>query len=216
MKFDQLPSGSALAALPMRARLVQTGVTAPSRGLPAWQLHHLWTSQEEEPILSMLELRTASIGGVSCVAAVGHAITERELEEGEDERGFVYLLSPADPVVWAAIDSWVQTRWVAALQINVGSVGAGLVHPELELLSARQYESLELESDMLGGAIMELLRTDRLASEVAEQLQIKVPLLCAVVETPMMVKSMEPVDDEEVWRLKEHEWNKWVNEGIWS
>lgn len=216
MKFDQLTSNSALAALPIRARLVPTGCGAPARGFPTWRLQHLWTSQEEEPILCMLELRTVSIGGVSCVVAVGSAITVRELEEGEDERAFVYLLNPADPVVWLAIDSWVQARWIAALQINVGSIGAGLSQPEHEVLSARQYEGLELESDMLGGAILDLVRTQRLALEVAEQLQIKVPLFCAVVETPMMVKSMEPVDEEVVRLLKEHEWNKWVNEGIWS
>jgi hypothetical protein len=84
------------------------------------------------------------------------------------------------------------------------------------VLEARHSEGEELESDMLAGAIKRLREAGQLEAELAKQLDIEVPLYCAVVETPMMLKSLQPAD-EGAWRLhKEHEWNRWLNEGIWS
>lgn len=216
MNFDQLPNDSALAALPMRARLAPTGVSVPGISCAAWELQHQWVSTEEEPLLNGTALRLVKLGGVVCLAVKSDAIAPRKMRRGKDERAIVYLLNPADPVVWTTVDSWLRARCISVRSSPRCRHGTSVSPPDLAVTEARDLEGEELESDMLAGAIQRLVGAGQLEAEVAKQLDIKVPLYCAVVETPMMLKSLQPVDSEE-WRLhKEREWTTWVNEGIWS
>ena len=216
MNFDQLHCDGSLKGLSMRASLRATGASTPSRFCPAWELHYHWVGQEREPLLISLALRLLYLGGSTCCAVQGRAITRGVGNpQDEDERTFVYLLNQADPTVWLAIDGWVQARCLTAQSPKYGH-GTSMSSSDLLALAARDCEGEELESDMLGGSILQLLRDGRLEVEVARQLDVKTPLYCAVVETPMLLASLQPVDQEEKRLRKEHEWNTWVNEGIWS
>lgn len=217
MNFDDLHGGGCLKALRLRAWLRPTGATAPSHASAAWVVEDQWKSEDEKPLLVGVALRLLRLDGVECCAIKGRAITPGERNaRDEDERAVVYLLSLAEPGVWQAIDSWIQ---VGSIPVKTGprSMHATTVSKnDLAVLDARDVEGEELESDMLAGAIQKLIEAEQLEAEVAKQLDIKVPLYCAVVETPMMLKSLQPVDEEE-WRLhKEREGTRWVNEGIWS
>jgi hypothetical protein len=143
-----------------------------------------------------MALRVVDLGGLDCCVMQASATTPGEGDPSDDDyRAFVYLLNPAETCLWKAIDSWLE----------VGSV-----------LEARHAEGEELHGDMLAGAIERLLEAGQLEAELAKQLDIKVPLYCGIVETPMMLKSLESIDKEE-WRLHvEHYWNKGLNEDIWS
>lgn len=216
MNFEQLPASSPFAAFPLRARIEPTGVSVPSASCPAWELEHQWVSLEEEPLLVGIALRLVDLGGSACFAVTGRAVTQRKMRRGKDERALVYLLNAADPVVWTMVDSWVR---VGCMSVRINSkcrLGTSVSTPDLAVLEARYAEGEELESDLLAGAIMELMRKGQLEGEMGRKLGIKVPLYCAIAETPMMLKSLQPVD-EEAWRLhKEHELSRWLNEGIAS
>ena len=87
------------------------------------------------------------------------------------------------------------------------------------MLDLRIFEGAELDSDTLASAIERLLNQGPLEAELARQLGIKAPVYCAIVETPMMLKSLQPPSPEtmEEWRLhKERELIRGLNEDIWS
>ena len=201
----------------MRAWLKPTGETAPSHGAPAWVLEGQWKSAEGKPLLVGVALRLLNLGGSVCCAVQGRAIAPGEGKpRDEDVRVVVHLLSPAEPSVWQAIESWVQAGCISVQTGRQRMHGTSMSETDLEVLDARYAEGEELESDMLAGAIEQLIAEGRLEAEVAMQLGIRVPLYCAIVETPMMLKSLQPPDMEE-WRLHtEHYWNKGLNEDIWS
>jgi hypothetical protein len=216
MNFDQLPKDSALAALPMRARLAPTGVSVPSVSCAAWELQHQWVSTEEEPLLCGTALRLVKLESVVCLTVKSRAIAPRKMRRGKDERAFVYLLNPADPVVWTTVDSWLRAGCMSVRTSPRRRHGTSVSTPDLAVTEARDLEGEELHSDMLAGAIEQLLERGELEAELAKHLDIKVPLYCAIVETPLMLKSLQHVDMEE-WRLhKEHEMNRWLNEDIAS
>lgn len=217
MNFDELHGEGCLKALPMRAWLKPTGAAVPSHANPAWVVEDQWKSEDEKPLPVGLALRLLKLDGVQCCAIQGRAITPGEgSPRDEEERAVVYLLSPAEPGVWQAIDSWVQVGSISVMTGPRRMHGTSVSKDDMAVLEARFAEGEELESDMLAGAIRKLVEAGQLEAEVARQLDIKVPLYCAVVETPMLLKSLQPVD-EEAWRQhKERERQKWVNEGIWS
>ena len=216
MAFTELLADNCSTSLPMRARLVETGSRVPSPGSPPWVLQHEWTAMEEEPMLVGVALKLFDLDGVACCAALGRAIAPScEDPRQEDERAFVYLLSPADPLVWQAIDSWMQVQFIS-VRTPKYMHATSLSKSDLEVLEARYAEGEELESDLLGGAIQKLIDEGRLEAEVAKQLGITVPLYCAVVETPMLCISLQPVELA-LWREHvEHHWNRGNSEDVWS
>ncbi|HYD15059.1 MAG TPA: hypothetical protein VEA77_01530 [Hyphomicrobium sp.] len=216
MTFEQRICTGDLMVLPMKAWLKPTGVAAPSPRERAWVLEQEWTSSDEEPHLVEVALRLLNLNGSMCCAIKGRAIAADREGRHDDERAIVYLLNPADPSVWESIDSWMRTGYMTVClgpgKSHSTSVGAR----DVEALKARGVEGEELESDMLAASILKLLKEGRLESEVAQQLGIKVPVCCVIVETPMMYKSLLPVDEEK-WRLhKEHEASRLESEGIAS
>jgi hypothetical protein len=220
MNFDQLYSEGSLKGLPMRASLKATGEATPSWSTPAWRLVSEWNSPEVQPLLVGTRLRVVALDGCECCVVHGEAITPCEGNPiDEDYRAFVYLLNPADRCVWEAIDSWVKVGCIASYVNPRTFSGESVVPQDLEVLELRGLEGAELDSDTLAGAIEKLLEAGQLEAELARQLDIKVPLYCTVVETPMMLKSLQPPSMEtmEEWRAhKERELNRGLNEDIWS
>jgi hypothetical protein len=165
-------------------------------------------------------LRVVNLAGDDCCVVLAEAITLGEgTPSDEDYRALVFLLNPADKCVWAAIDNWVKVGIIAAHESSRGTNGTSVTPRDLEVLELRDLEGAELDSDTLASAIEKLLEQGQLEAELAKQLGIKMPLYCAIVETPMMLRSFQPPSVEilEEWRLhKEHEWNRWLNKGIWS
>jgi hypothetical protein len=217
MTFNEEPSNDILRQLPMRARLKATGAIAPSGATPAWIVEQQWQSTVEQPLLVGIALRLFELRGIRCCAIQGSAVTPgKGASSYDDERAFVYLLNPADPIVWRAIDSWLEEGRVIVHTGSGCQRAASLCNADLAVLAVREIEGEELESDMLAGVIKELFYEGLLETEVATQLGIKVPAYCTVVETPMMCKSLEPAD-EEAWRIfMEIRTQKWLNESIWS
>jgi len=217
MTFDELHSDGCLKGLPLRATLNATGQPAPSFALPEWELEYRWVVAEKRVLQTNASLRCVRLGNADCCVVLAEAITPGEGNpRDEDYRALVYVLNPADRCVWTAIDSWVTFGSIATHEALRCSGGGCVTLRDLQVLKLRDLEGEELESDVLAGEIQELLKVGKLESELARQLGIKVPLYCAIVETPMMLKSMQPVNPEE-WRLhKEHEMNRWLNEGIAS
>jgi hypothetical protein len=222
MNFDQLHSDGALKGLRVRASLHSTGEAAPSHSCPAWILVSKWVAAQEQPLLVSMRLRWVKLGGSECCVVHASAIapSEQDAEAGADERALVYLLNPSDPTVWQAIKSWVDVGTIAA-RVNPRSGGSSsTVTPrDLGVLELKTLEGAELDSDMLAGEVLALLEAGQLEAELARQLGIKMPLHCAIVETPMMLKSLQPVDAGTLALYeehKEHEMNRWLNDGIAS
>ena len=218
MNYDQLHADGCLRGLPMRATLETTGGTNPSWYGPQWRLVSKWISMEEQPLLAGTRLRSIKLDEFDCCVLEGRAIAPGEGNPLDDDcRALVYLLNPADACVWKAIDSWVQHGSIASLA-NPGSGGSysSVCARDLEVLELRSLEGEELESDLLAGAIQKLLKGGRLEAELAKQLGLDVPLYCTVVETPMLLKSLQTIDPEEWRQYMEHYWSKGLNEDIWS
>lgn len=217
MTFEELHEHGCLKNLPMRAWLKATGTTSPSSSTPAWIVEVRWKVAGEQPLFVRVSLQPLELDGVTCCALVGRAISPGEgSPRGEVERAVVYLLSLAEPSVWLAIDSWMHVGHVSARTGQCCMQGPSVSESAQAVLKARDVEGEEFESDMLAGGIVKLLEAGQLEAEVAKQLDIQVPLTCTVVETPMMLKSLQPVDPE-MWREHvEHYWSKGLNEDVWS
>jgi hypothetical protein len=216
MNTDRVPADGTLGGPALRAWLKPTAASAPVAEAPAWLLQHEWLSAATEPLLVDMGLRVLDLGGVSCLAVVASAIAPRVVTWGDGECAVVFLLAPADPVVWSALDSWLQLGCVWAISGPGYMSGASVSPRDFEVLSKRYAQGEALESDLLAGAILTLMVERQLEVEVARQLGVRVPLLCAIVETPMICRSLQSVDEEE-WRLhQDHLANRWDSEGIAS
>lgn len=217
MNMEQL-HGANLKGLPMRAWLHKTEASASSVAKSQWLVEHRWKSVKDTPLLVDATLRLLKLRGITCCAIKAGARSEEGEGDpsGADERAVVYLLNPADACVWQAIESWIQAGHISVLEGPTTTLVTPVNAGDLQVLLARAAEGEELESDMLAGSILELVEQGRLEEEVARLLDVKGCLYCAVVETPMMCKSMQPVDEKLLRQHKEHEANRALLEGVWS
>ena len=217
MELGEIHSCFSLEGLSLRASLKATGTAEPSRCRPAWMLISRWVGKDDEPLIVRFGLRIVTLGGSDCCVVYARAITPgKGNPKDEDHRAFAYLLHPADTCVWEATDRWLQIRAITAQTGPRCDQDCSVMPRDFEVVEARYAEGEELDSDMLAGAIQKLIAAGQLEAEVAKQLDIKVLLYCAVVETPMILNSLQSVD-EQSWRLhKEHEMNTWLHQGIWS
>ncbi len=217
MTYDDLHSVGCLKGLLLRATLSATGHSAPSFAFPEWELEYSWVAAEKRVLLFRSGLRCLRLGDVDCLVVLAEAIIPGEgTPRDEDYQALAFVFNPADGCVWNAIDSWVTLGSVATHEASAGSGGTFVTLQDLQVQRLRNLEGQELESDMLAGIIEKLLKAGKLEAEVARQLDVKVPLHCAVVETPMLLKSLQPVDPE-IWRQHvEHYWNNGLSEGVWS
>lgn len=217
MNFDQLHSDGCLKGMPLRATLNAKGQLAPSFFFPEWELEYTWVAAEKRVLLSSASLRCVRLGDVDCCVVLAEAITPGEgTPSDEDYRALAFLLSPAEKCVWEAICSWVTFGSIATHEALRGSGRTFMTLRDLEVLKLRGLEGEELDSDLLADSVEKLLKAGQLEAELARQLDIKVPLHCGIVETPMLLKSLQPMDPE-LWKEHlEHYWNKGLNEEIWS
>lgn len=217
MNFDQLHSEGCLKGLPLRAMLNATSQPVPSFAFPGWELEYNWVATEKRALLSNASLRCVRLGSVDCCVVLAEAITPGEgTPRDEDYRALAFVLSPAEGCVWEAISSWVTFGSIATHESSRASGRTMVTLRDLEILQLRDLEGEELDSDLLADAIEKLLEAGHLEAELARQLDIKVPLHCAIVETPMLLKSLQPMDPE-LWKEHlEHYWDKGLNEEIWS
>ena len=213
MNFDQLHSEGCLKGLPLRATVNATGQPAPSFAFPEWELEYTWVAAEKRVLLTNYGLRRVRLETVDCCVVLAEAITPGEGNPNdEDYRAIAYVLNPADRCVWEAICSWAAFGSIATHESSRGYGRAFVTLRDLDVLKLRDLEGEELESDMLAGAIEKLLNAGQLEAELARQLDIKVPLHCAIVETPMMLKSLQPVQLKQGELISEDELRQWANE----
>jgi hypothetical protein len=218
MDFDKSLEALHLHGPSMRASLrpPDTDVPPSMEASPVWSLEHCWVDAQEEPVLIEMTLRQLQLGFSICCALQGKAILSGlDCNQNTHEWTMVYLLNPSDPAVWRAVESWARAQYIC-VETPTYTLSAPVSGAEVKALDAHGLEGREMESDMLASTILQLIKDGRLEAEVARQLNIKTPLFCAVVETRMLLQSLQPVNEEE-WKMhKEHERNRWVNEGIWS
>ena len=217
MTIDELTKISGLKPFPLRAWLSSA---EDKSGDPDWTLNDRWTGVGEQPILCGTKLRMLDLGDeLRCVALVGHAVLPGDGLEilDEDERAFVYLLNPADPVVGAAVKCWLQRE---AIRVVSGDsvLTSGTFNEEAAVLEeCQRSEGEEIICDWVTIALVELWQYGRLESFLKIRLGINRPLLCAIVETPMVCQWLQPpATEEEVQAYREHQANKFLLEGISS
>jgi hypothetical protein len=209
MNINELLEGHGLEHLPIRAWLKEPRSQAepPSS---SYAVESRWLLAQTQPQLCGLKLRALHLGGsFRCLALVVDALAPVWKEETFDEerRYVVYLLNPADTSVWAAVDSWAQAKLLKAHTEDT-CLGTGIRQLDADVLELRDLEGQELESELLAGQLLELMKARMLEKVVREQLGLNRKTYVSVVETPMMCKSLEPVDAE-LWRMHlEHE-NNW-------
>lgn len=214
MTYDELHTDGILRAVPVRVRLTQAD--AGTRW-PAWRLKEECKRVDLCRHVFPIALRLVRIGGSTCCALEGRVeYWKEERQWALTKRPFVYLLSPAEPSAWRAIDSWFEAKGFAMEHASGQLSLFRLSARDRSVLEARYAEGEELESDMLAGNITELLESGRLETVLAKQLGLLGPMDCAIVETPMLLKSLQPYDPQE-WKLHtERELERGLNEGIWS
>lgn len=214
MTYDELHTVGILKDLPMRVSLAQAD---GGSWWPAWRLKEAWQPAGLHRNVLPKALRLVGIGGSDCFALEGRVVKWKEGRQGTlTERPFVYLMSPAEPSAWSAIDSWFEANHIAVEHASGQLSLLRLSALDRSVLEARYAEGEELESDMLAGHIVELLDSGRLEADLAKQLGLHGPMDCAIVETPMLLKSLQPYDPRE-WALhEESELERGLNEGIWS
>lgn len=206
MNINELLAGHNLPILPMRAWLGRTDFPGAGVGEPAWRLEDCWVTTEKRPSLSTVKLRAFELAdGLPCFAIIGSAESPEwnwaDNEELTDEylRTFVYLLSPAEPTVWQAIDSWQQDKSGFMQVLSDGGIhGSPLHHKSAYYDDARQCAGNELDSDLLAGKLLELIAAGQLEEVLKGKLGITRPMYLAIVETPMLCKSLAPLPAEEL------------------
>ncbi len=197
MNINNLLNENGLKPLSMRAWLQPCPATGAAQSVPGWQLECDWSSDEEKPALRDLELCSAELSeGLLCLALTGRGTRQRVGDKaGIHELTVVWLLNPADTNVWQAIESWLKGAPVWGLNaIDVGSTFTA--SSDLAALEAREREGEELESDLLAGTLIELMKQGQLEAKLACELGISGAISIAIVESPMLCKSFEPVDPE--------------------
>lgn len=215
MNINDLLKGHNLPPLRLRAWLAQTDFLKPKSGELAWRLEDCWVAPEKRPSLSTVKLRAFDLeDGLPCLAIIGRAQApewnwaDEELTD-EHLRTLVYLLSPADTTVWDAIDSWQPDKSGSMQVLSEGVIHGSPLHHNSEYYDeTRASEGSELDSDLLGGKLLKLVAAGELEEVLRDKLGIKTPMHVAIVETPMLFKSMTPVDPE-LWRMHvEHRANQ--------
>lgn len=205
MNINDLLNGHKLPTMPMRAWLSQDEGLEPDVTGPIWTLEDCWGSPESQPLLTGAKIREFHLGDIACLAVIGHAVTlysssgnDDEVSD-DDERAFIYLLNPADPCVWDVIDSWEAAPFRhMRIRSGGGSLATPLPKADLELLDARSAKDNELDNDLLAGELLKLMKEGRLEEVLRDQLGIKRPMYLAIVETPMLCKSLTPLSAEEL------------------
>lgn len=217
MNINDLLNGQKLPSMPMRAWLSQDEGLEPDVTGPIWILEDCWGASESQPLLTGAKIREFHLGDIACLAVIGHAVTlysssgnEDEVSD-DDERTFIYLLNPADPCVWDAIASWEAAPFrQMRIRSGRGSLATTL-QADLELLDARSAKDNELDSDLLAGELLKLMKESRLEEVLRNQLGIKRPMYLAIVETPMLCKSLTPLSAEELEQARAYRAHKsWV------
>ncbi len=209
MKINDLLNAHGLAPLPMQVCLQNRHAGASTFANPRFAVKSVWLSTRDEPSLCELSLRPLDFGnGSRCIALIGRAIAaDSDDAADEDTVSLVYLLNAAEPCVWEAVDSWVEAGFLWVIASDHLQVATSISPPDLEVLNVRDVEGEELESDLLGGELLQLMKDGRMEDELKSRLGIVHPVVYTIVETPMTCKSLEPVDPEE-WRVHlEHQAN---------
>lgn len=143
-----------------------------------------------------LSLHLLELGGSVCCALKASTVLRGKGDASQEEPAFAYLLSPADASVWLAIESWARSK-VMVVEATAGYThGTPIKEADMALAMARYSEGEEHESDMLARAIVRLMRQGQLEVEVGRQLEVEAPMYVSVVETPMMLKSLQCIDVE--------------------
>lgn len=206
MNINELLKGHELPSLPLRAWLARTNFPGGGVGELAWRLEDCWVSPEKRPSLTTAKLRAFELtDGCPCLAIVANA-TAPEWNWADDEeltdeylRTLVYLLSPAEPTVWQAIDSWQRDRSGFMQVLSEGGLHGSQLHHKSEYYDgARASEGSELDSDLLAGELLKLMKDGRLEQVLIAKLGITRPMHVAIVETPKLCKSMTPLSQEEL------------------
>lgn len=218
MTIDELLNISGLKPLPLRAWLSASNEGSGGYG---WTLHDRWEGPGDQPILCGTRLRLLDLGdGLKCAGLVGHAVVPGDGLEilDEEERAFVYLLNPADPCVREAIECWLQRKFITVRSGNGGVLSSGTLEEGATVLEACRYnEGDEIISDFVTCTLVDLWQKGQLERVLRTRLGINRPLLCAIVETPMLCASLRPpLTQEEVEVYEAHQANKLMLEGIAS
>jgi hypothetical protein len=213
MTINEILKRHDLPPLPMRAWLELRHTSAFTVFNPTWALQYRWEAEGEEPILCGLELRKLEFAGaLACLALIGRALMPSCDRGADDEERFlVFLLNPADPTVWEAVDSWLQARCLGATN-GTGMSGSSVTSAALAALDIRSIEGEELESDLLAGELLEQIKNGQLG--IRSGLELNGPIYFTIVETPFMCKSLQPADPGQLTMDFEHKANKLLLEGI--
>jgi hypothetical protein len=218
MQMNEILKAHGLTLFPMQACLESRHAGPSTFSNPGFAVNSAWQATGDEPILCELSLRALNFGNVArCIALVGRAITPDYDDAPDDDRlTLVYLLNPADPCVWEAVDSWVAAGllWVRVSdRLQLATTTGALDH---QILDSRAAEGEEFESDILGGELLQLMKDGQMEEALRSRLGVDDPIFFTIVETPMILKSLVPVDPE-LWRMHlEHQANKLRHEGIAS
>jgi hypothetical protein len=208
MNINQTLANHHLDALPLRSWFEQRHASPSKKYNPRWGLAYKWSGPEEQcPIPSNMRLRAVTLDGFQCCALVteAFAMTDSDVLD-EDLRTFVFLLNPADGQTWEAISSWFEAGLIV-LTGDGGANGGGTHAEDRAICDLERQRGEELESDLLAGALLKLLSAKRLEQTLASQLETAYPLYVSIAETPMMCKSIQPVDPK-LWRQHlEHKTN---------
>jgi hypothetical protein len=212
MTINDILKSHDLAPLPLRAWLERRHIGAPTASNPTWALEHRWEAGGEQPIICELNLHKVQFSDVfTCLALVGRLVMPYCYSADDEERTLVFLLNPADPTVWEAVDSWFQARYFSASD-GVGILSSPVGSADGAALDARSIEGEELESDLLAAELLEQIKSGGLIFKSGRALRH--PLYFAIVETPLIIKSLQPFDTIEWEMQSNHKANMLMLEGI--
>lgn len=213
-QFQHVPQ--CLAQLPLRARLKRTGITSSSPSVPAWVVVDEWLSDDSRPALADLSLHLIKVNGSDCCAVIALGAASLQTGPSEDERALVYLLSPADEAVWEAIDSWLEKGFIT-VEFRPRQLAAHAIEEvPAAILAMRCTLGEERQSDSLAAALADLIGKGALDDAVSKQLQLPLPIYCAVIETEMLYSSFMRLDDTEMPQRRFVEQEGRLREGIAS